>query len=113
MDPMIEIAYLGAMLMLGVLAFRMMSQGWGAMANTKSDSYGSVMKAYGKTHPEMKEVKDGDELMGINFTPDPEFIKKYKNGDYHLNQSLQDRIAELEDEDDDEDEGDGDIIVRV
>ncbi|BCU96696.1 MAG: hypothetical protein CM15mV13_1370 [uncultured marine virus] len=113
MDPMIEIAYLGAMLMLGVLAFKMMSQGWGAMANTKSDSYGSVMKAYGnKTHPEMRDVKDGEELMGINFTPDPEFLKKYKNGDYHLNQSLQDRIAEIEDEDEDDDD-DGDIIVRV
>ena len=53
MDPMIEIAYLGAMLMLGSLAFKMMSQGWGAMSKNKSDSYGSVMKAYGnKTHPE-------------------------------------------------------------
>ena len=91
---MIEIAYLGAMLMLGSLAFKMMSQGWGAMSKNKSDSYGSVMKAYGnKTHPEMRDVKDGEELMGINFTPDPEFLKKYKNGDYHLNQSLQDRIA--------------------
>ena len=111
---MIEIAYLGAMLMLGVLAFRMMSQGWGAMATTKSDSYGSVMRAY-KKHPEMEEVKDGDELMGINFVPDPEFIERYKNGDYNLNQSLQDRIAELDEEyeDDDDDDDDGDIIVRV
>ena len=53
-------------------------------------------------HPEMTDVKPGEELMVVHFgeeeTKDP------------LLKSLEDRISELDEED--EDEGDGDIIVR-
>ena len=60
-------------------------------------------------HPELKDVKTGDELMVVNFTKDP------------LHASLQNRInngMEISDpwidEDDEDDEGDGDVpaIVR-
>ena len=60
-------------------------------------------------HPELKDVKNGDELMVVNFTKDP------------LHASLQNRInngMEITDpwidEDDEDDEGDGDVpaIVR-
>ena len=60
-------------------------------------------------HPELKDVKNGDELMVVNFTKDP------------LHASLQNRInngMEISDpwidEDDEDDEGDGDVpaIVR-
>ena len=54
-------------------------------------------------HPEMTDVKNGDELLVVNFGE--EEIKD------PLLQSLEDRISELEDED--QDEGDGDIIVRI
>ena len=54
-------------------------------------------------HPEMAEVKNGDELLVVNFGE--EEIKD------PLLQSLEDRISELDDED--QDEGDGDIIVRI
>ena len=51
----------------------------------------------------MAEVKNGDELLVVNFGE--EEIKD------PLLQSLEDRISELDDED--QDEGDGDIIVRI
>ena len=60
-------------------------------------------------HPELEDVKQGDELMVVNFTKDP------------LHASLQNRInngMEITDpwidEDDEDDEGDGDVpaIVR-
>ena len=49
-------------------------------------------------HPEMTDVKQGDELMVVNFErKDP------------LYESLQERIDEIEDDEDD----DGDVVVRV
>ena len=61
-------------------------------------------------HPELEDVKQGDELMVVNFTKDP------------LHASLQNRInngMEISDpwyneDDEDDDEGDGDVpaIVR-
>ena len=83
-------------------AFLLMSQGWDAasqMVETRAT----------KIHPELEGVKQGDELMVVNFTKDP------------LHASLQNRInngMEIADpwiDDDDEvDEGDGDVpaIVR-
>ncbi len=59
-------------------------------------------------HPELKDVKNGDELMVVNFTKDP------------LHASLQNRInngMEISDpwidEDDEDDEGDGDVPAVV
>ena len=61
-------------------------------------------------HPEMKDVKPGTELMGVNFTePKTECsLEEYKD--------LQARIdalrAELEgDDEEDEDDGGGDVII--
>ena len=62
-------------------------------------------------HPEMSEVKQGDELMVVNFTPDEEFSKKVQQSDNFLQKSLQERIDEIEDPWDDEDD-DGGLIVR-
>ena len=61
-------------------------------------------------HPEMSEVKQGDELMVVNFTPDEEFSKKVQQSDNFLQKSLQERIDEIEDPWDDED--DGGLVVR-
>ena len=60
-------------------------------------------------HPEMKDVKPGTELMGVNFEQKTECdLEEYRD--------LQARIdalrLELEGEDEEDDE-DGDIIVRV
>jgi len=59
-------------------------------------------------HPEMRDVKPGTELMGVNF-------EKKTECDLEEYRALQDRIeelkSELEDPWDDEDD-DGDIVVR-
>ena len=54
-------------------------------------------------HPELLEVKPGDELMVVNFKEQGESDPIYK--------SLQERIDELTEEDDEDD--DGDVVVRV
>ena len=86
-----------AFLFLIYNAFKLMWQGWKAF----DQRYGKVMETYTptKVHPEMKEVKNGDELMVANFTQIPPI------------QDIEELIEEEDDEDDDE--GDGDIIVRV
>ena len=60
-------------------------------------------------HPEMRDVKPGTELMGVNF-------EKKTECDLEEYRALQDRIeelkSELEDPWDDEDDDDGDIVVR-
>lgn len=73
-----------------VSAFRMMSQGW------KDIDFVEIRKPFGG-HPEMKDVKDGDELMGVSFGED-------------LNSDLKRRIRQLqqeveEDKNDDDDDG--------
>ena len=55
-------------------------------------------------HPELLEVKPGDELMVVNFKEQGESDPIYK--------SLQELIDELTEEEDDEDD-DGDVVVRV
>ena len=54
-------------------------------------------------HPELLEVKPGDELMVVNFKEQGESDPIYK--------SLQERIDELTEEDDEDD--DGDVVVRT
>ena len=55
-------------------------------------------------HPELLEVKPGDELMVVNFKEQGQSDPIYK--------SLQERIDELTEEED-EDDDDGDVVVRV
>ena len=71
-----------------------------------------------RRHPEMTEVKTGDELLVVKFKPevdaegtvDLQFIPDRALEDRMLNKALENRIAELEDEDDDDD---GDIPARL
>ena len=53
-------------------------------------------------HPELLEVKPGDELMVVNFKEQGQSDPIYK--------SLQERIDELTEEDDDDE---GDVVVRT
>ena len=55
-------------------------------------------------HPELLEVKPGDELMVVNFKEQGESDPIYK--------SLQERIDELTEEEDVDDD-DGDVVVRT
>ena len=55
-------------------------------------------------HPEMIDVKPGEELMGVTFGNRSCDLEDYKD--------LQERIEQLKEELEDEDD-DGDIVVRV
>jgi len=98
-------------LIVSTVRYFIMVWKWGESASTGgSFTFGDYTAPKVKTkvvtkvpHPEMTGVKNGDELLVVNFGE--EEIKD------PLLQSLEDRISELEDED--QDEGDGDIIVRI
>ena len=88
-------------------AVRLIAQGWSSASDLRIGNYVESSRTVTKPpHPEMADVAAGDELLVINFTPDEEFTRRIKESDNFLQQSLQDRIDEIEDEDDD-----GDVLV--
>ena len=88
-----------------------MSQGWQAASEMNGRYRVEEKKRYitRRPHPEMEDVKQGDELLVVNFTPDEEFQRRVKESDAYLSTSLKDRISELEDDDDD----DGDVPALI
>ena len=91
-------------LILLVFAVRLIARGWSAASELGGRQYIDEGTRYVTRvqHPEMAEVKPGDELMVVNF-------KKPRSQDPLL-QSLEDRIDELKNDDDDDD---GDIVIRA
>ena len=91
-------------LILLVLAVRLIVRGWSAASELDGRQYVDEGTRYVTRvqHPEMAEVKPGDELMVVSF-------KKPSSQDPLL-QSLEDRIDELKNDDDDDD---GDIVIRA
>ena len=88
-------------IVLLIYAVRLISNGWSAASDLGSGKFIETSKTVTRPpHPEMMEVKPGDELMVVKFTPDDEFNNKVVDGMLH--QSLKDRIEELDDDDDDE-----------
>ena len=95
------ILFVASWIILLILALRMIARGWSAASDLGSGKFVESSKTVTRPpHPEMMEVKPGDELMVVKFTPDDEFNNKV--GDGMLHQSLKDRIEELDDDDDDE-----------
>ncbi|MAZ06975.1 MAG: hypothetical protein CMM99_00705 [Rickettsiales bacterium] len=70
-----------------------------------TSKWGESIAAPKKIHPELEDVKQGDQLLVVNFTPDEEFTNRVKESDNFLQQSLKDRIEELDDDDDDDEGG--------
>ena len=111
MNPITDLIFTLSWFILLVWAIRTMARGWGLMTQPiqKNDvNPDGVWTTQVKkpVHPEIVDVKPGEELMGVTF--------KQREED-PLQQSLKSRIEELntdEDEDDDDDDG-GDVIVRV
>ena len=100
-------------------AVRLIARGWSAASELGGKQFIDEGTRYVTRvqHPEMADVKQGDELLVVNFREerkeDPRF--KLDSPELHnlgdpLYKSLQDRIDELEDEDDDDDGG---IISRA
>ena len=102
MTPVIDFIFVVGWLYLLVTAFRTIARGWNIVDEMPKGYSVEKRKVTRTPHPEMVDVKNGDELLVLNFgeeeTRDP------------LLKSLEDRISELDEED--EDEGDGYIIVR-
>ena len=88
-------------IVLLIYAVRLISKGWSAATDLGSGKFVETSRTVTRPpHPEMMDVKPGDELMVVKFTPDDEFTDKVVDG--MLQQSLKDRIEELDDDDDDE-----------
>ena len=88
-------------IVLLIYAVRLISNGWSAASDLGSGKFVESSRTVTRPpHPEMMEVKPGDELMVVKFTPDDEFTDKVVDG--MLQKSLKDRIEELDDDDDDE-----------
>ena len=118
MNPITDILFTLTWFILLVWAIRTMSRGWGLMTQPiqKNDvNPDGVWTTQVKkpVHPEMVDVKPGEELMGVTFED------KAASCDLEEYKDLQARIdalrAELEGEDDDEEDedDDGDVVVRV
>ena len=93
--------FLTTWIILLILAVRLIARGWSAASDLGSGNFVESSRTVPRPpHPEMMEVKPGDELMVVKFTPDDEFADKVVDG--MLQQSLKDRIEELDDDDDDD-----------
>ncbi len=96
-----------------VWAIRTMSRGWGLMTqpierNNASPNGMWTTQVKRPVHPEMADVKPGEELMGVTFKREPQDP---------LYKSMEDRIQTLRDEegttDIEDTDDDGDIVVRL
>ena len=97
------ILFIATWIILLILAVRLISTGWSAASDLSAGNFVESSKTITRPpHPELAEVQPGDELLVVNFTPDEEFINRVKESDNFLQQSLKDRIEEIEDDDDDD-----------
>ena len=106
---------------LFIIAIRTISRGWRAASELGGKQFINEKKRYvtRTIHPEMRDLKEGDELLIVNFNePEKETDPRFKldSPELHnlgdpLQKSLRDRINELNEEDDDED-GDVPSVVR-
>ena len=112
MNPLTDIIFSITWILLLVWAIRSMSKGWNAMSNVPQRLSGMWTTQVKKPmHPEMVDVKPGEELMGVTFDEKPSScdLEEYKD--------LQARIeilrSELEGDDEEDEDDDGDVVVRV
>ena len=112
MNPITDIIFSITWILLLVWAIRSMSKGWNAMSNDPQRLSGMWTTQVKKPmHPEMVDVKPGEELMGVTFDEKPSScdLEEYKD--------LQARIeilrSELEGDDEEDEDDDVDVVVRV
>ena len=112
MNPITDIIFTLTWFLLLIWAIRTMATGWGLskpVERSQSPSGMWTTQVKKPMHPEMVDVKPGEELMGVTFGKSSCDLEEY--------QDLQNRInelkEELEDPWEDDDDDDGDIVVRV
>ena len=108
MNPFTDFLFTVSWFILLVWGIRTMARGWSLMSAPLKDvdlAYKIEKKTVTKIpHPEMVDVKNGDELLVVKFGEEE---KKDP-----LLQSLENRITELNDPWEDDDDDDGDVVVR-
>jgi hypothetical protein len=105
MNPVTDMLFTIIWFSLLVFAIRSIMKGWSLMREVPSQGYSVEKKTVTKIpHPEMVDVKQGDELLVVKFGEEE---KKDP-----LLQSLENRITELNDPWEDEEDDDGGAIVR-
>ena len=106
MNPLTDIVFSLTWVLLFAWAIRTMSKGWNQKLNNTSGMWTTKVKR--PMHPEMMDVKPGEELMGVTFDkPSSCDLEEYKA----LQKRIEELKIELEMEEEDEDD-DGDIVVR-
>ena len=102
-------------------AVRLIAKGWTAASELGGKQFINEQKRYvTKTiHPEMRDLKEGDELLIVNFNePEKETDPRFKldSPELHnldpLQKSLRDRINELNNDEDEDDDGNVPTVVR-
>ena len=104
METLFAFIFIGLSLSLAGAAFALMWKNISDISKSSNNFVESRKTITKIPHPELLEVKPGDELMVVNFKEQGQSDPIYK--------SLQERIDELTEEEDDEDD-DGDVVVRV
>ena len=113
MNPITDIIFSLTWIVLFAFAIRSIVKGWSiAREDTARPSGIWTTKVTKVQHPEMVDVKPGEELMGVTFEERP------TSCDLEEYRALQDRIEELrleleDEEDDDDDDGDVPAIIRT
>ena len=102
-------------------AVRLIAKGWTAASELGGKQFINEKKRYvtRTIHPEMRDLKEGDELLIVNFNePEKETDPRFKldSPELHnlgdpLQKSLRDRINELNNDDEDDD-GNVPAVVR-
>ena len=106
MNPITDIVFTATWLFLLVWAIRSVTRGWSKpVRNYNAGTWTTEVTK--RVHPEMVDVKPGEQLMGVTFD-------RKNSCDLEEYQDLQNRIEELKQELEDpwEDDDDGDIVVR-
>ena len=114
MNPVTDAVFIITWILLLVWAIRSVVSGWRSKPvrdfNTGRISGEWTTEVSKPVHPEMRDVKPGTELMGVNF-------EKKTECDLEEYRALQDRIQELKSEledpwDDEDDDGDVPSIIK-
>ena len=106
MNPITDIVFTATWLFLLVWAIKSVSRGWSKpVRNYNAGTWTTEVTK--RVHPEMVDVKPGEQLMGVTFD-------RKNSCDLEEYQDLQNRIEELKQELEDpwENDDDGDIVVR-
>ena len=111
MNPITDIIFSLTWVGLFVFAIRSIVRGWSiAREDTARPNGIWTTKVTKVQHPEMVDVKPGEELMGVTFDkPNSCDLEEYKA----LQKRIEELKLELEVDDEEDDDDDGDIIVRV